>query len=332
MSLRSRFKKLGARKLHPARIQEIHSSLSEESDLDVYYLALTIGSCIIATLGLLSNSAAVIIGAMIVAPLMLPIRSLAFAALAGNVMLFRKSFRAIAVGTLISIALGWLLGYMVAIPEFGSEVTSRSQPTLIDLGIAIAAGAIAGFAKVEPKISSSLAGTAIAVALMPPICVVGLGLSKADWILSSGAALLYVTNLLGITLSCMAIFIATGCSSLSRGAKALRRTAILTSILIIPLGVGFTHLWRQQELEVFIQKVLVNETTTFKRLKLINTDIDWSSNPPEAYLDVDVIGDAGITPNEVGLLEDFVAKKIGKPFTLVLRVTQLEEISRDSVK
>ena len=332
MSLRSRFKKLGARKPHPARIQEIHSDLSEESNLDVYYLALTVGSCAIATLGLLSNSAAVIIGAMIVAPLMLPIRSLAFAALAGNIMLFRKSFRAIAVGTLISIALAWLLGFMVAIPQFGSEVTSRSQPTLIDLGIAIAAGAIAGFAKVEPKISSSLAGTAIAVALMPPVCVVGLGLSKADWILSAGAALLYVTNLLGITLSCMTIFIATGCSSLSRGAKALRRTAILTSILVIPLGVGFAHLWRQQELEVFIQKLLVNETTTFKRLRLIDTNIDWSSNPPKAYLDVDVIGDAGITANQVRALEEFVEQKIGKPFSLVLRVTQLEEVSRDSVK
>lgn len=167
---------------------------------------------------------------------------------------------------------------------------------------------------------------------MPPVCVVGLGLSKTDWILSGGAALLYLTNLLGITLSCMAIFIATGCSSLSRGAKALWRTAILTSILIIPLGIGFAHLWRQQELEVFMQELLVNNTTTFKRLRLINTDIDWSSNPPKAYLNVDVIGDVGITPNEVRLLEEFVEKKIGKRFTLILRVAQLEEISRDSVK
>ena len=142
MSLRSRFRNLGISKLHPAKIQEIHTGLSEESNLDIYYLALTIGSCVIATFGLLSNSAAVIIGAMIVAPLMLPIRSLAFAALAGNVVLFRKSVTAISVGTLISIAIAWLLGFLVRIPEFGSEVLSRSQPTLIDLGIANAAGAI----------------------------------------------------------------------------------------------------------------------------------------------------------------------------------------------
>ena len=105
---------------------------------------------------------------MIVAPLMLPIRSLAFAALAGNVMLFRKSFKAITVGTLISIAIAWLLGFLVRIPEFGSEVLSRSEPTLIDLGIANAAGAITlrvafgslVLPKLSQKISSSLAGTA----------------------------------------------------------------------------------------------------------------------------------------------------------------------------
>ena len=136
MSLRSRFRNLGISKPHPEKIKEIHSDLSQESNLDIYYLALTIGSCVIATFGLLSNSAAVIIGAMIVAPLMLPIRSLAFAALAGNVALFRKSVKAITVGTLISIAIVWLLGLLVRIPEFGSEVLSRSQPTLIDLGIA----------------------------------------------------------------------------------------------------------------------------------------------------------------------------------------------------
>ncbi|MBW4595831.1 MAG: DUF389 domain-containing protein [Brasilonema angustatum HA4187-MV1] len=82
--------------------------------------------------------------------------------------------------TLVAVVLAWLIGSLVGLPEFGSEVVARCQPTLLDLGIAIAAGAISGYAKVQPKISSSLAGTAIAVALMPPICVIGFGLSQAD--------------------------------------------------------------------------------------------------------------------------------------------------------
>jgi hypothetical protein len=98
------------------------------------------------------------------------------------------------------------------------------------------------------------------------------------------------------------------------------------------LGIGFTHLWRQKELEVFMQELLINHTTTFKKLRLINTDIDWGQKPPEAYLTVDVIGDITITPNQVRLLEDFVAEKTGKRFTLILQISQVKEIRRESVK
>ncbi len=89
-----------------------------------------LGFCVIATLGLISNSAAVIIGAMIIAPLMLPIRGLAFGALYGNVLLFRKGLIAILVGTLLAIALAFLVGYLVRFSAFGSEIISRFRNLL----------------------------------------------------------------------------------------------------------------------------------------------------------------------------------------------------------
>lgn len=224
-NIRERFSNLNTRKVAPQELQQMLVGLLEESTLDLNYVVLILGSCAIATFGLLSNSAAVIIGAMLVAPLMLPIRGLAFAALEGNVVLFRKGLIAIAVGTLLAVFLAWLVGSLVGLPEFGSEVVARSEPTLLDLGIAIAAGGISGFAKVEPKVSSTLAGTAIAVALMPPICVIGLGLSQADWSLSLGATLLYLTNLLGITLSCMLTFLIAGYTPLHRARKAQGKDA-----------------------------------------------------------------------------------------------------------
>lgn len=331
MNFRNRLKKYRRERPSPEKLIEMKTGLTEESALDIYYLALTVGACAIATLGLLSNSTAVIIGAMIVAPLMLPIRCLAFSALSGDRDLFRKALIALAVGTVASIALAWLLGIWIRLPSFGSEILSRSQPTLIDLGIAIAAGAISGLTKVEPRISSSLAGTAIAVALMPPLCVIGLGLSQANWTLSTGAALLYMTNLLGITLSCMFIFLITGYTSLRRGAKALRRTAIFTSLIAIPLGAGYTHLWRQKALEVLVQEVLVNRTTTFQQLNLMSIDTDWRAQPPEAVLGISVAGEQMPTPKQVRLLEDFVAKETGQRFALVFEVSQIERISRDGV-
>lgn len=326
LNLRNRFSNLSRRKPSPQKLEEMQLGLLEESTLDINYLVLTVGSCAIATFGLLSNSAAVIIGAMIVAPLMLPIRGLAFAALAGNVVFVRTSVTAIVMGALVAVVLAWLIGSLVGLPQFGSEVLARSEPTLLDLGIAIAAGGISGYAKVEPKISSSLAGTAIAVALVIPLCVIGLGLSQANWSLSLGATLLYLTNLLGITLSCMLVFLITGCTSLRRGRKALRWTIIFTSLLLIPLGGSLVQLVRQVKLEALVERVLVNRTVTFKRVKLISSDVKWVTNPPEVRLNVFVTGT--LTPNQVRLLEEFVAKETGQRFTLIFQVRQIEEIRR----
>jgi uncharacterized hydrophobic protein (TIGR00271 family) len=274
-NIRSRFRYFSNRKVAQRELHECRNGLLEESTLDFNYLVLILGSCAIATFGLLSNSTAVIIGAMIVAPLMLPIRGLAFGALEGNVVLFRKGLIAIAVGTLVAIVLACLLGYLVRLPEFGSEVFARSKPTLLDLGIAVAAGGISGFAKVQPKISGTLAGTAIAVALMPPICVIGLGLSQANWSLSLGATLLYLTKLLGITLSCMLIFLMAGYTPLERARQALGWTLAFTGILLIPLGISTFELVRQAQLEASLKQALLNRTITFQRVQLIKSDTNW---------------------------------------------------------
>ena len=160
-NIRNRFRSFRRPTVDTVKIQQVNADLLQESTLDLFYLILIVGSCAIATFGLLSNSAAVIIGAMVVAPLMLPIRGLAFGALEGNVTLFKKAVIAIVVGVLLAIVISWSLALLVHLSTFGSEVLARSKPTLLDLGIAVVAGSISGYAKVEEKISSSLAGTAI---------------------------------------------------------------------------------------------------------------------------------------------------------------------------
>lgn len=229
-NIRNRFRDFKQKRVEPARLQQLVYELLEESTPNTTYLILIIGSCAIATFGLLANSTAVIIGAMIIAPLMLPIRGLAFGALVGNVSLFRQSATAVLSGTLLALLISYSIGLLVNMPSFGSEVLSRSKPTLLDLGIAVAAGGISGYAKVNSKISESLAGTAIAVALMPPICVIGLGVAKSDWSLSLGATLLYLTNLLGISLACMLTFLVIGYSPFHQARKALLWALGLTNV------------------------------------------------------------------------------------------------------
>lgn len=327
-SIKTRFKKFKTRNIEPQSLERIQLELLEESNLDINYLVLILGSCVIATLGLLSNSVAVIIGAMIVAPLMLPIRGLAFGALEGHVVLVRKGLSAIAVGTFLAIVLAVLLGSLIRLPEFGSEVIARSKPTLLDLGIAVAAGGISGFAKVQPKVSATLAGTAIAVALMPPICVVGLALSQGNWSLSLGATLLYLTNLLGITLSCMLTFLIAGYTPLHRAHKALTWTLVFTAILVIPLGVSFVELIKQARLEASLKKALLNRTITFQRVVLMKSDANWLTNPPEVRLNVR--SSEPLTPKQVRLLEEFVEKEMGQHITLIFEVGQVEEVRREA--
>lgn len=321
------------RRVSPQGLKHMRDSLMDDSTLENNYVVLTIGACIIATLGLLSNSAAVIIGAMLVAPLMQPIRGLAFGILEGDIELIREAFKALLVGTAIAIALSFLLGMLLGLEEYGSEVLGRSQPTLLDLGIAIAAGGISGYAKVEPKLSSTLAGTAIAVALMPPVCVVGIGLgqgfNQGGWGLSQGAMLLYITNLVGITLACMLTFLLTGYAAIRRAQRPLSITMALTAILLVPLGLSLFDLVRQNQLEASVRRQLLTETETFKGLRLIETETNWLVNPPEVRLSVSAA--EPVTPKQVGLLEDFLRRRMGRPFTLVFEVSPVELVTRDGI-
>jgi len=298
-----------------------------ESHINVPYLVLIVSSCAIATFGLLSNSAAVIIGAMVIAPLMLPIRGLALAALMGDIKMFREATLALAVGTFIAIGMSWLIGLAVGLEIYGSEIMARSQPNLLDLGIAVTAGAISAYAIAEPRVSNTLAGTAIAVALMPPVCTIGLGLAQLNTSLSIGATLLYLTNLLGITLACMVVFVIVGYIPLHQGRRALAIAFALTGLLVIPLAVSFSRLLQQVRLQQQVRQVLVGGTITFRTLDLLSMDTSWVSDPP--VIRVNVRAREPVTPTQVALMEDFIERRMNQRFRLILQVSNVEEIQAE---
>ncbi|MEM9220594.1 MAG: DUF389 domain-containing protein [Cyanobacteria bacterium P01_F01_bin.150] len=323
---------LFTRRVPKAQVRDLIASLQEEADLDLNYVVLIFGSCAIATFGLLANSVAVIIGAMIVAPLMLPIRSTAFGILEGELKLVNSGILSLVMGIASAIWLSCGLGMLAGIPNYGSEVWARSSPNLLDLGVAIVAGGISGFAKVQPKLSGALAGTAIAVALMPPLCVVGLGLALAQaspasgLALSQGAGLLFLTNLLGITLSCMVAFFIAGYTPLVQAQRGISIAAILTAVLVLPLSISFFNLVRQAQLEANLRQELETNTETFKEAKLKGIQTNWLQDPPEVRLEVSTAQE--LSPKQVLLLEEFIIHKMRQPFVLVVEMTQLEEVRR----
>ncbi|MFM7237356.1 MAG: DUF389 domain-containing protein, partial [Cyanobium sp.] len=179
-----------------------------------------------------------------------------------------------------------LMGTSVALPILGSEVAARTQPTLLDLGVALVSGAIAAYASVSRKAISSLAGTAIAVALVPPVCAFGLLLAKAQWSEGLGAVLLFAANLLGI-LSGALITLALCLPELRVRLWRSRLgvvSLLLTALLLIPLSGSFLTLMGKarraaalDQIQDAITASLKNKTITLGQdSELMNVRIDWS--------------------------------------------------------
>lgn len=312
----------------PESLSQLIQILYAESQLNVPYIVLIISSCVIATFGLLANSAAVIIGAMVIAPLMLPIRGLALAALIGELKMFREAATALIVGTLMAIGISWMLGMIVGLEAYGSEIMARSQPNLLDLGIAVAAGAVSAYAMAEPRVSNTLAGTAIAVALMPPVCTIGLGIAQWNTSLSGGATLLYLTNLLGITLACMLVFVLVGYIPLHQSRRPLSIAAALTALLMIPLAISFSRLIEQVRLQQKVRQALLRGTLTFQRLDLLSMETTWVTDPP--VVRINVRAREPVTPKQVELMEQFIQQRMQRPFRLVLQVSNIEEVTSEA--
>ncbi|RYH10537.1 DUF389 domain-containing protein [Tropicimonas sp. IMCC6043] len=179
----------------------------------------------IASFGLLSNSAPAIIGAMIVAPLMSPIVGFSFAAIMGANGLALRSLVSILTGIALVIGIAFACTIAIGLRVVGSEIMARTAPSTLDLLVALCSGAVAAFAHSRIGIANSIAGVAIAVALVPPLSVVGIGLALGDSAVSAqaiamsdfhhqgngtsmagGAFLLFVTNFLGIVAAAMLVF------------------------------------------------------------------------------------------------------------------------------
>lgn len=317
---------------HPVthrQIRRLYRELLVESSWRLNFVLLTISACIIATFGLISNSAAVIIGAMLVAPLMLPLRGIAFAALEGALPLFWRSLYSLMGATILALMLSWLIGTLVGIPDFGSELIARTQPTLIDLGIAIAAGGVSGVAKVRRGISDAVAGTAIAVALMPPLCVVGLSLSQGYFGYAKGAFLLYLTNLLGITLACMLVYIAAGYTEINH---ALGWAIALTLVLLIPLGNSFIQLVRQMQLQRDITNQLTTKTLTVGQdVANVRVRVNWTNQPPIVYISLQVKQGKTITPKQALLVEEFLRQRNRRDFKVIFQISPIDEVTADEI-
>ena len=318
------------------QVRQLIVDFERDAGLDEVFVVLTLGATAIATLGLLSNSAAVVIGAMIIAPWITPLRATAFGILRGRLKLVGRGLFTLLVGALLSVGLSLLLGLLAGLPDFGSEVMARTAPSLLDLGIALVAGVIAVYARLRSEAVSSMAGTAIAVALVPPVCVLGLLLSAGHWDDARGAGLLYLTNLFGILTGCLAMLAKWG-PGFRHYARRSRLSVVslgLTALLLVPLSSGFIDLVRnareellQRQITETIQRLLVRETVTVgQNARLDSLSIDWTQNPPLIRLVLRTADPDQPTPKQVAELQRLINKRQQLRFRLVVERSPIEVV------
>lgn len=213
-----------------ALVERIESGSSGGVD----YQVMMVLSSGLASLGLLEDSTAVVIGAMLVAPLMGPLIGAGLALVQGNVRLFRNSVGVALAGLLMGFAVSLAVGMLNPGFEPSLEVEARGSPDILDLGVAVLSGFVAAYALGRPGVAGTLAGVAIAAALVPPLCVVGIGLTNAQPMVAANAAILLMTNVVAIILSAAAAFALLGVRGVRTkiGLAGWVRGAFLTLLLV----------------------------------------------------------------------------------------------------
>ncbi|AUB56669.1 TIGR00341 family protein [Methanobacterium subterraneum] len=214
----------------------------------VKFFFLLILSSGIATYGLLGDSVAVVIGAMIIAPLMLPIMGLAFSISAGDSSSMKHSLLLSIGGIITAIAVGFFLTLPLSHfyqPESIEQVMVRTAPRLLDLLAALVTGFAGAFAMSRHDVSDTLPGVAIAISLVPPLANVGILLASSNYSLAMGSMLLFMTNYFAIIITGAVLFGVMGFSKISilEQSLSVKRKGIalaLVMVLLISVPLGFT--------------------------------------------------------------------------------------------
>jgi uncharacterized hydrophobic protein (TIGR00271 family) len=289
------------------RRADVQLRLRDDSSPDFDFFLLVLLSSVIATLGLLIDSPATIIGAMLVAPLMSPIIGLGMGSIRGDDKLLRDAASALFRGAILSIVIASLLTlwniYMPFIDLRSSalpaEVMARTQPSPIDLAIALAGGLAAAFALAMPNISAALPGVAIATALMPPLCTIGVGLAFQRWDVAGGAFLLFITNAVTIAFAAMVVFVALGFSPRSaekagrfgRIPRSLAISALVTVLLLGPL----TYISAQFVQDATIARELAAQRSLFEEIitnevSQVNSAelVEWTRTDEENIINLEI--------------------------------------------
>ena len=317
----------------------LYASIKSNSPGDAsYYFLVSLGA-VVATFGLLSNSTAVIIGAMLISPIMSPIIGMSFSITTGDSRLFSQSIKAIIFGALLALIISVFVTLLLPSSALTSEMLARSKPTTIDLIVALASGAAAAYTMCHNKGLTVLPGVAIATALMPPLCVVGSGLALSNYSVAFGGTLLFLANLIAINLSAAVIFEIVGFTTKDDTTienedgtvvvaehKKHRLLLSITAFVIIsiPLSYFMYNAIATERTDKTIQDALKSAISTHDGVDLVNYSYKYSDN--KYYISTVVRSDTSLDGNDIIEMENYLESKLNKPAEVTMKIVFATEI------
>lgn len=257
----------------------ILKTITQDSGWSGRYLFLTLISAGISLLGLLIPSVAVLIGGMLLSPLMMPIIGLGFGIATLDFTEIRRAALALALGSAIAILLSAIFVSISPIQTITSEIAARTRPTLFDLLVALLSAVAGAYALIRGR-GGTVVGVAIAIALMPPLAVVGFGIATWNWTVFSGSLLLFLTNAVTIALTAALVARIYGFGShLSPHHTGWQLALFIGAlgILSVPLGAAL----KQIAFEAVAQRQVRDAVRAYfpSEARLSQLEIDYTANP-----------------------------------------------------
>lgn len=224
--------------------EELYQEMSDSVQMKSVYFALVALSVVVAAGGMLRNNTAVVIGAMVIAPLIGPNIALGLGTTLADRDLILKSLKTNLSGLLSGLVLAFGMGLVLPVDPTLTEISLRTAIGLPDVALAVAAG-VAGALAVTRGLSTAIVGVMVAVALVPPLVAVGLLLGSGDWDLAYQAGLLLITNVAGVNLAAVLTFLVMGVRPMSwykaeQAKKATRWALVLWTLVLAVLA---TAIW-----------------------------------------------------------------------------------------
>lgn len=218
--------------------ESLYDGIEKSAQLDQNFVLLVILSTLVATIGLLEDNVAVVIGAMVIAPLLGPNLALALGSVLGDLHLMRKALRVNGVGIILTTVIAVVIGYLWPMAVVSGEVAARTMVTVDSVVLALASGAAAALS-LTTGLSAILVGVMVAVALLPPAAAAGLLLGNGNYHLAAGAALLLVINVTCVNLATCLVFLSKriGPRTWQEKARARRATGVFVVMGVVAVGV-----------------------------------------------------------------------------------------------